>query len=175
MSVLSLSLCFWQAELIWDSECSEGHGQIPPCSNKLQIKICVSWTASRLSPNSSLRTPIRKGCASHPCSYPPWHCQRHSPHTHQEMWEMCPARAAHWPTISRSCRPSWLVVTTTTGWLGGAQAAESIILWSLTGVEGEVKCQNHREDRWGFEPTVYWERSKALKQSSSPAKHLAGT
>lgn len=149
---------------------------LTPCSNKLRIKIFVSWTTSPLSRNGSLRTPIKRVYASHPYSYPLWHGWRYSPHAcSRGCWNLCLNTAARWPANRQSCRSNRPVVTTAAKWLGDSQAAESIDIQSYVDIDYEIKYQNHGEDRWGFEPTDYWECSKALKQSKSPAKHLACT
>ena len=149
---------------------------LTPGSNKLRIKICVSWTTSPLSCNSGLRTPIKRGCASHPYSYPLWHDRRYSPHTcSRGCWNTCPSTAAWWPANRHSCRSNRSVVTMAAKRPRDARAAEPIILQNYVDIDYEIKCQNHGQDRWGFEPTVYWECRKALKQSSSPAKHLPCT
>lgn len=174
MSVLSLSLVFdkWSSFETLNAQKAVDRF-LTPSSNKLRIKICVSWTTSLLSCNSNLRTPIKRGSTSPSYSYPLWRDWRHSPHTCSRHTR--PNRAAWWLANRQSCRSDRPVVTMAANWPRDAQAAESIILQSYVDIGYEIKCQNHREDRWGFEPTVYWKCSKALKQSSSPAKHLACT
>lgn len=143
-------------------------GFLTPNSNEHWIKICMAWTTSPLSCNASPSTPIKypHGCASHPYCYPLWHGQRCNLHTcSRAWWSTC-------PNMTTFNRP---VITTAAKWPRDVRAAESIILQRYLDIDYETKCQNHKEDKWGFEPAVYRQCSKALKQSSSPAKHLACT